>query len=38
MFPTNVLASMFRFERAEFFEIESAVEREAPKVDLGGQG
>jgi len=38
MFPTNVLASMFHFERAEFFEIESAIERQAPKVDLGGQG
>jgi len=38
MFPTNVLASMFHFERAEFFEIESAVERQAPTVDLGGQG
>ena len=36
MFPTNILASMFHFERAEFFEIESAVERQAPKVDLGG--
>ncbi|HUX00117.1 MAG: LemA family protein [Phycisphaerae bacterium] len=32
MFPTNVLASMFHFEKAEFFEIESAVERAAPKV------
>ena len=38
MFPTNILASMFHFERAEFFEIESAIERQAPKVDLGGQG
>ena len=36
MFPTNILASMFHFEKAEFFEIETAVEREAPKVDLGG--
>jgi len=36
MFPTNILASMFHFERAEFFEIESAIERAAPKVDLGG--
>jgi LemA protein len=38
MFPTNILASMFHFEKAEFFEIESAVERQAPTVDLGGQG
>jgi LemA protein len=35
MFPTNVMASMFRFEKAEFFEIESAIERAAPTVDLG---
>jgi LemA protein len=38
MFPTNILASMFHFEKAEFFEIESAIERAAPTVDLGGQG
>jgi LemA protein len=38
MFPTNILASMFHFAKAEFFEIESAIEREAPKVGLGGQG
>jgi LemA protein len=36
MFPTNMLASMFHFEKGEFFEIESAVERAAPTVDLGG--
>lgn len=35
MFPTNLMASMFHFEPAEFFEIESALQREAPKVDLG---
>jgi len=38
MFPTNLMAGMFKFEPAEFFEIETAVEREAPKVDLGGGG
>ena len=38
MFPTNVLASMFHFARAEFFEIETAIERAVPTVDLGGQG
>jgi LemA protein len=38
MFPTNLMAGMFKFEPAEFFEIESTVEREAPKVDLGGAG
>jgi len=36
MFPTSVLAGMFRFEPAEFFEIETALERAAPQVDLGG--
>jgi len=38
MFPTNLMAGMFKFEPAEFFEIESAVQREAPQVDLGGTG
>ena len=37
MFPTNVLARMFHFQSAEFFEIESAIERAAPSVDLGGR-
>jgi len=37
MFPTNVLAGWFHFEPAEFFEIEQAVERRAPAVDLGGK-
>jgi LemA protein len=36
MFPTSVLAGMFRFEPEEFFEIETAIERAAPRVDLGG--
>jgi len=36
MLPTNVLARMFRFEPAEFFEIETAVERTAPTVGFGG--
>ena len=36
MFPTNLMAGLFRFEPAEFFEIEEAVQRLAPKVDLGG--
>ncbi len=38
MFPTNIMAGMFGFERAEFFEVESAVERALPRVDLGGSG
>jgi LemA protein len=36
MFPTNLMAGMFRFEPAEFFEIEEAIQRAAPQVDLGG--
>ncbi len=36
MFPTNVLAGLFHFERAEFFEIESAIERQALTVNFGG--
>ncbi|MHC4472274.1 MAG: LemA family protein, partial [Planctomycetota bacterium] len=31
-FPTNVIAGMFRFEQAEFFEIEDPEEREVPEV------
>jgi len=38
MFPTNVLAKMFRFEPAEFFEIALALERTAPDVTFGGPG
>ena len=30
--PTNIIAGMFGFKQAEFFEIEEAAEREAPKV------
>jgi hypothetical protein len=36
MFPTNVLASLFHFEPEEYFEIETAIERQVPQVDLGG--
>jgi LemA protein len=36
MFPTNIMAGMFHFEPAEFFEIDAAIERAAPAVDLGG--
>lgn len=32
MFPGNILAGMFRFEAAEFFEVESKEERKAPEV------
>ena len=31
-FPSNIVAGMFSFERAEFFEIEDPAAREAPKV------
>jgi LemA protein len=36
MFPTDLMAGMFHFEPAEFFEIEEAIHRQAPQVDLGG--
>jgi len=32
MFPANLVASMLGFQPAEFFEIEEASQREAPKV------
>jgi LemA protein len=32
--PTNIIANMFNFKQAEFFEIETAAEREAPKVQF----
>ena len=31
-FPANILAGMFNFTQAEFFEIEDEAEREVPKV------
>ena len=34
MFPSNIVAGMFRFEEAEFFEIEDAAERETPQVQF----
>ena len=33
-FPGNFIASMFRFQPSELFEIKVASEREVPKVDL----
>lgn len=30
--PTNIVAGMFRFEKSEFFELESPAERAVPKV------
>ena len=32
MFPTNIIAGMFNFKRAEFFELEEEAEREVPQV------
>ena len=34
MFPSNIVAGMFSFKAAEFFEIEEAAEREVPKVSF----
>ena len=34
MFPSNVVANMFNFSKRDFFEIEAAAEREAPKVSF----
>lgn len=33
-FPSNVIAGMFGFKSAEFFETTAAIEREAPKVSF----
>ena len=32
IFPANLIANMFNFQKEEFFEIEDAAQREAPKV------
>ncbi|MFH1227889.1 MAG: LemA family protein [Planctomycetota bacterium] len=34
MFPSNVIAGMFGFKAEEFFEVESAEEKKAPKVQF----
>lgn len=34
MFPSNIIAGMFNFKQAEFFEIEDATERAVPKVSF----
>ena len=33
-FPSNIVANIFKFSQAEFFEIELASQRSAPHVDL----
>lgn len=32
MFPNNIVSSMFKFERAQFFEVKDEAQREAPRV------
>ncbi len=32
MFPSNIVAGMFNFQKKDFFEIENATEREVPNV------
>ena len=34
MFPSNILAGMFKFLQEEFFQVEDAKEREVPKVSF----
>jgi len=34
MFPSNIVAGMFKFVKRDFFEIEIAAEREVPKVSF----
>ena len=34
MFPTNIIANMFNFQRSDFFEIEDRTEKQAPKVSF----
>ena len=34
MFPSNIVAGMFSFKKGEFFELEDAGQREAPKVSF----
>ena len=34
MFPSNIVAGIFNFERADFFEVEDETERKAPQVSF----
>lgn len=34
MFPSNIVAGMFSFTKRDFFQVESAAEREVPKVSF----
>jgi hypothetical protein len=34
MFPSNIVAGMFAFGKRDFFEVQTAAEREVPKVSF----
>lgn len=34
MFPSNIIAGMFKFMQEEFFQVEDAKEKEVPKVSF----
>ena len=34
MFPSNIIAGMFKFNEEDFFQVEDAKEREVPKVSF----
>jgi LemA protein len=34
MFPSNIVAGLFNFDKGEFFEIKDPTAREAPKVSF----
>ena len=34
LFPSNIIASMFKFEDKEYFKVEEVEQREAPKVSF----
>lgn len=38
VFPSNLVATAFRFQAEEFFELSEEAQREAPKVDFGESG
>jgi LemA protein len=38
VFPSNMVANAFRFQKEEFFELTEEAEREAPKVSFGEDG
>ncbi|MFQ5565187.1 MAG: LemA family protein [Paracoccaceae bacterium] len=35
LFPSNIVAAQFRFQQADYFEIEDPASREVPTVDFG---